>query len=82
MVILIHTIHAFAHANSIAQRSPKMTVLMLDGCTLFAFDERAVEGNNHGLDTEYGDKLKEARGYLFARACTPNAAAADTGKEN
>ena len=63
-----------------------MTVLMLDGCTLFAFDERTVEGSGkyHGLDTEYGNsnKLKEARDYLFARACSPNAEAADTGEEN
>ena len=86
MVVLTHTIHAFTHANSIAQRSPKMIVLMLDACTEFAFDEGAVEGSgkNHGLDMKYGNtnKLKEARDYLFARACTPNAAAADTGKEN
>ena len=86
MVVLAHTIHAFANANSIAQRSPKMTVLMLDGCTEFASDERAVEGSgkNHGLNTEYGNskKLKEARDYLFARACSPNAEAADTGKES
>ena len=62
-----------------------MTVLMLDGCTEFAFDERAVEGSgeSHGLDTEYGNnKMKQARDYIFARACTPNAEAADTGKEN
>ena len=44
MVVLTHTIHAFANANSIAQRSPKMIVLMLDACTEFAFDEGAVEG--------------------------------------
>ena len=69
--------------NSIAQRKPKMTVLMLDACTVFIFDECAVEGshNPHGVDVACGDKIEEARDYLFARACGQNATAVDTGKD-
>ena len=78
-----HTIHTPANDDSIAQRSPKMTVLMLDACTQFMFDKRPVEGssNAHGLDIQSGNKLKNAQDYLFARACAPNAEAADTGKD-
>ena len=74
--------HTIGNDDSIAQRSPKMTVLMLDACTVFVFDELAVggSGSNHGLDMQPGKKLKEARDYLFARACAPNAEAVDTGK--
>ena len=78
------TIHAFGNDASIAQRSPKMTVLILDACTEFLFDERAVEGsgNNHGLNMTSGSKLKNVRDYVFARACAQNAHAADTGKDH
>jgi len=72
-----------ANDDSIAQRSPKMTVLMLDACTQFVFDKRPVEGNSntHGLNIQSGNKLKNAQDYLFARACAPNDVAADTGKD-
>ena len=70
-----------ANNGSIAQRSPKMTVLMLDACTVFFFNEHPAEGSNngHGINVQYGEKLEEARNYLFSRACAPNAEAADTG---
>ena len=78
-----HTAHAIANDDSIAQRSPKMIVLMLDACTLFVSDKQPVEGsgNAHGLDVESGNKLKTAQDFLFARACAQNAEAVDTGKD-
>ena len=81
IIIFIPLNAVLANDDSIAQRSPKMTVLMLDGCTVFVFDESHVEGsgNAHGLNIQSDNKMKEAREYLFARACAPNAEAADTG---
>ena len=83
LVPMLLFIHAFRNDVSIAQRSPKMIVLMLDACTEFLFDEPAVEGSgySHGLDMKSGNKMKEARDYVFARACAPNAYATDTGKD-
>ena len=67
--------------DSIAQRSPKMTVLMLDACTVYVFNEHPAGGssNDHGLNVQCGDKMTEAQDYLFSRACAPNRQAADTG---
>ena len=81
IIIFIPLNAVLANDGSIAQRSPKLTVLMLDGCTLFMFDESRAEasGNAHGLNIPSDEKMKEVHEYLFARACAPNAEAADTG---
>lgn len=80
-----HTIATRVHTHSIAQRDPKMTVLILDACCVFYFDERSGEGRTkaHGLDMGQRrlKKMKEVRNTLFARACASNAEAADTGAE-
>jgi len=60
-----------------------MTVLILDGCCLFEFDEALPKGmpKKHALKMRVSKIMKEIQNTLFARACAPNAAAADTGKQ-
>ena len=80
-ICCLHVMYVLANHDSIAQWSPKMTVLMLDACTVYVFNEHPAGGssNDHGLNVQCGDKTTEARDYLFSRACAPNRQAADTG---
>lgn len=67
---------------SIEVRSPRLIVLILDGCRYFTSDEPLVDGTKvkHGLDFVV-QKRKTVPDTVIAHACAPNALASDSGKE-
>ena len=67
--------------RSIAQYSPRMIVLILDGCRLFQFDEPLADGSTqkHVLIVPMGQTIKETGDALVAHACASNAGASDSG---
>ena len=67
--------------SSIAQYSPRMTVLILDGCREFVSNDEPLTNHEHGLKMPKRRKLKEPRDTLVAHACAPSAEAADTGED-
>ena len=68
--------------GSIVQYSPRMTVLILDGCSEFHIHEPSARGRTkmHGLNLPRGEmEMKYKRDTLFSFACAPGHGATDTG---
>ena len=68
--------------SSIAQRCPRLIVLILDGCREFTFDEPLADAKElkHGLDIPADQKLKAVPDTVIAHSCAPNTWASDSGK--
>ena len=80
MPVLTLRTHLLTKHGSIVQYSPRMTVLILDACSVFLSDESGAHGrkNMHGLNLPSG-KMKHKRDTFVSYACGKSCEAADTG---
>ena len=63
---------------SIAQYSPRLIVLILDGCRLFVSSKPLAEQK---LNIPAGQKIKAVGDNLVAHACAANDEATDSGRD-